>query len=282
MFISKTKLLMAVLVMALVVPAAAYANDAWSDVENGKFYHDAVTWAKGNGMTTGCNGGTGFCPDRVVTRGENITFAKRYDDLNQVWLADIQADADAAQADADTNATNIGTNTAAAAAAQADADTNAADISDNTEFILSRKVGAVWTGILRPNTVTETVGVLGNDNFCGLTGMPDCTIEATWDIGNDKIKVTSTTLDLTGSCLSFQVTVMNPSTFEADGINLATVYKDTVNDELDILVYDETDMRVAETVSLAIHSHPCLIILGEGEGESPLPSEASDMPDSDG
>ena len=91
MFISKTKLLMAVLVMALVVPAAAYANDAWNDVDNGKFYHDAVTWAQGNGMTTGCNGGTGFCPDRVVTRGENITFAKRYDDLNQVWLADIQA-----------------------------------------------------------------------------------------------------------------------------------------------------------------------------------------------
>lgn len=129
MFISKTKLLMAVLVMALVVPAAAYATDAWSDVENGKFYHDAVTWAQGNGMTTGCNGGTGFCPDRVVTRGENITFAKRYDDLNQVWLADIQADADAAQADADTNATNIGTNTAAAATAQADADDNASDIN---------------------------------------------------------------------------------------------------------------------------------------------------------
>ena len=32
-------------------------------------------------MTTGCNGGTAFCPEDPVTRGENITFAKRYDDL---------------------------------------------------------------------------------------------------------------------------------------------------------------------------------------------------------
>ncbi|MDG1410915.1 MAG: hypothetical protein P8Q52_09210, partial [Acidimicrobiales bacterium] len=38
---------------------------------------------------------------------ENITFAKRYDDLNQVWLADIQADADAAQDTADDNASDI-------------------------------------------------------------------------------------------------------------------------------------------------------------------------------
>jgi hypothetical protein len=32
-------------------------------------------------MTTGCDGGTNFCPGRGVSRGENITFAKRYDDL---------------------------------------------------------------------------------------------------------------------------------------------------------------------------------------------------------
>ena len=68
------------------------------------------------------------------------------------------------------------------------------------------------------------------------------------------------------------------------GVNLASVYLDTFNNELDILVYDETDTRVAEAVSLAIHQHPCIIIIpfGEDEGESPLPSEASDMPDSDG
>ena len=107
MFISKTKLLMAVLVVALVVPAAAYATDAWDDTADGKFYHEPVAWAKANGMTTGCDGGTNFCPDRGVTRGENITFAKRYDDLVQVWLADIRADADAAQDTADDNASDI-------------------------------------------------------------------------------------------------------------------------------------------------------------------------------
>ena len=42
MFISETKLLMAVLVVALVVPAAAYATDAWDDTADGKFYHDPV------------------------------------------------------------------------------------------------------------------------------------------------------------------------------------------------------------------------------------------------
>jgi len=115
MFLSKAKLLVAVLAVALVVPVTAYATDAWGDVDDGTFYHDAVTWAKGNGMTTGCDGGTNFCPNREVTRGENITFAKRYDDLNQVWLADIQADADAAQDDAD--------------AAQDTADDNASDIN---------------------------------------------------------------------------------------------------------------------------------------------------------
>ncbi len=93
MFISKTKFVLALLAMTLIVPATAFATDAWPDTEDGKFYHDAVTWAKGNGMTTGCDGGTNFCPDRGVTRGENITFAKRYDDLVvQPALTAVNAD----------------------------------------------------------------------------------------------------------------------------------------------------------------------------------------------
>ncbi len=81
MFISKMKLLITVLAMALIVPTTAYAAHTWPDVPDSKFYHDAVEWAEANGMTTGCNGGTAFCPEDNVTRGENITFAKRYDDL---------------------------------------------------------------------------------------------------------------------------------------------------------------------------------------------------------
>lgn len=79
--VTKTKLAIAVLAMALLVPTTAMAVDSWSDTPDGAFFHDAVTWAKDNGMTVGCDGGTNFCPNRGVTRGENITFAKRYDDL---------------------------------------------------------------------------------------------------------------------------------------------------------------------------------------------------------
>lgn len=81
MVITKTKLFLALLVAVLIVPATAYADHFWPDVPDDKFYTDAVEWAKANGMTTGCDGGTNFCPNDPVTRGENITFAKRYDDL---------------------------------------------------------------------------------------------------------------------------------------------------------------------------------------------------------
>ncbi len=79
--ITKIKLAIATTAMALLVPATAFATHSWPDVDDGRFYADAVAWAKANGMTTGCDGGANFCPERNVTRGENITFAKRYDDL---------------------------------------------------------------------------------------------------------------------------------------------------------------------------------------------------------
>ena len=113
MFVSKAKLMMAVLVVALVVPATAFAAHSWPDVPDDKFYTESVAWAKANGMTTGCDGGTNFCPERGVTRGENITFAKRYDDI-VVQPA-------------------IGTLTAAAATAQAAAADNASDIEFGRE-----------------------------------------------------------------------------------------------------------------------------------------------------
>jgi len=79
--LTKAKLAIAILTVALLVPATAFATHSWSDVPDGEFYHDAVAWAKANGMTVGCEGTTAFCPERNVTRGENITFAHRYDDL---------------------------------------------------------------------------------------------------------------------------------------------------------------------------------------------------------
>lgn len=81
MFLSKAKLIALLAIAVLAVPATAFATHSWPDVADDRFYTEAVEWAKGNGMTTGCDGGANFCPDRSVSRGENITFAKRYDDL---------------------------------------------------------------------------------------------------------------------------------------------------------------------------------------------------------
>ncbi len=83
--ITKAKLGIAILAMALLVPATAWATHSFDDVADGAFYHDASAWAKANGITVGSGncGGTGnnFCGELGVTRGENITFAKRYDDF---------------------------------------------------------------------------------------------------------------------------------------------------------------------------------------------------------
>jgi hypothetical protein len=77
--LTKTKLAIALLAVVLLVPATAYATHTFSDVPDGKFYTDAVEWAFDNGITTGTSATT-FEPDANVTRGQNVTFAKRYDD----------------------------------------------------------------------------------------------------------------------------------------------------------------------------------------------------------
>ncbi len=77
--ITKIKLAIGVLAVALLVPATAMAVHSFDDVPDTAFYHDAVAWALANSITVGCNGGTAFCGQNTVTRGENITFAHRYD-----------------------------------------------------------------------------------------------------------------------------------------------------------------------------------------------------------
>ena len=110
----RNRLLAGFVVVAVLVPSVVLATNSWPDVPDDKFYTDAVAWAKDNGMTTGCDGGTNFCPGRGVSRGENITFAKRYDDLVvQPALDDVN--------------TAIDANTTAASTAQATADTAQAD-----------------------------------------------------------------------------------------------------------------------------------------------------------
>ncbi len=77
--LSKTKLAIAVFVVALLAPATALATHIFDDVDDSKFYAEPVEWAADNGITTGKTP-TSFAPDDGVTRGEAVTFLKRYND----------------------------------------------------------------------------------------------------------------------------------------------------------------------------------------------------------
>lgn len=71
-----------VAIVAVVSSGFASATHVFTDVEDDEFFSEAVEWAAGNGMTTGSPAGSDtFKPFDPVTRGENITFAKRYDDF---------------------------------------------------------------------------------------------------------------------------------------------------------------------------------------------------------
>ena len=53
MRIRKTHLTVAVLAVALMVPAVALAGNPFTDVPDEKFYADPVDWAYNNDLTTG-------------------------------------------------------------------------------------------------------------------------------------------------------------------------------------------------------------------------------------
>ncbi len=76
---TKFRLGVAVVAFAVVAPAVAVAVSPFVDVVPGRFYEASVDWAFGNGITTGRDA-THFDPDGAVTRGESVTFLKRYND----------------------------------------------------------------------------------------------------------------------------------------------------------------------------------------------------------
>ncbi len=64
-------------VLSLVIfSLGAFAFHDFSDVDTATFYHDDVHWLKEMGITLGC-GGTLFCPDDPVTRGQMAAFLHR-------------------------------------------------------------------------------------------------------------------------------------------------------------------------------------------------------------
>jgi hypothetical protein len=94
-------------VLAVAIPTIAIAASPFDDIDPSAFYADAVEWAYDNNITTGTSPTT-FSPDDNVTRGQNVTFAKRYhDNVAAPATATAQAAADAAQTDADANASAI-------------------------------------------------------------------------------------------------------------------------------------------------------------------------------
>ncbi len=110
-----------VVIGALVAGGVAAASVSFDDVPSGKFYEAPAEWAKANGITTGSPAGSRtFKPEDPVTRGESVTFLKRYDDkVVQPGLADryTKAEVDALIAGAGGGGLGSGTVHTAAVAA---------------------------------------------------------------------------------------------------------------------------------------------------------------------
>lgn len=63
-------------VSLLVVPAAAFAGHAFTDVPNDNQFHLAIDAITGAGITAGCGGGQ-YCPKDAVTREQMAAFMQR-------------------------------------------------------------------------------------------------------------------------------------------------------------------------------------------------------------
>ncbi|MDW3220750.1 MAG: S-layer homology domain-containing protein [Acidimicrobiales bacterium] len=77
--ITKATLAILVAVAVLAGTATALAGHPFGDVEDGKWYSEAVEWAYDNDITTGKTPTT-FNGDDGVTRYEAVTFQQRYDE----------------------------------------------------------------------------------------------------------------------------------------------------------------------------------------------------------
>ena len=91
----RLKLATAVVGVVVLAASAGFASNPFTDVSAGRYYTNAVAWAFSNGVTTGTSATT-FSPEQNVTRGQNVTFAYRYDqNVVQPALSDIDGQLDA-------------------------------------------------------------------------------------------------------------------------------------------------------------------------------------------
>lgn len=72
-----TILSIALIVSALAVAVWAETTMPFTDVQEGAYYYDAVTWAVENGITNGTGDDT-FSPDAPMTRAQVVTMLYRY------------------------------------------------------------------------------------------------------------------------------------------------------------------------------------------------------------
>ncbi|MEO0492604.1 MAG: S-layer homology domain-containing protein [Actinomycetota bacterium] len=106
MKISKWKMAIGIVAAIALTATSAYATSLFDDVDDGRFFSAPAEWASNNGITNGCGGGN-FCPNDPVTRGENITFAFRYDDqIVQPALEEIESNVATIASDVN-NATRV-------------------------------------------------------------------------------------------------------------------------------------------------------------------------------
>lgn len=68
--------LLMVLLVTMSVTAGVYASDRFSDVPTSHFAHGDINAIAAAGITAGC-GGTNYCPDQDVTRGQMAAFLHR-------------------------------------------------------------------------------------------------------------------------------------------------------------------------------------------------------------
>lgn len=157
--ITKRKLAIAIVAVAMLIPATAVATHVFSDVDDTKFYADATKWAKDNKITLGSPAGSDtFKPDDPVTRGESVTFLKRYDD-NIVRPADEALEDDIATntKDISTNRANVATNAVRISTNARNISTNARNTATNTASIAAL-VKIQGTHIQGTYTVSDVAG----------------------------------------------------------------------------------------------------------------------------
>ena len=86
------KLVAAVVGLVGLGATAGFASSSFTDVEQDRYYTDAVEWAFDNGVTTGTSAAT-FSPEDPATRAQSVTFLHRYDEnVVQPALDDLTSD----------------------------------------------------------------------------------------------------------------------------------------------------------------------------------------------